>query len=61
MLLWPLLIAAGIFLILLAVNPSQKWREGAAQAANPIEVLKRRYARGEIDRVEFETTKQAIK
>lgn len=58
MILWMILIIALIVLVVRAIMNS-----GAGQKQNhetPMEILKRRYAKGEIDKEEFEERKKEL-
>ena len=67
------LVGGGLFMLLfwavlivgVAVGVRWLWSQGQAQQAlgageSPLEILKRRYARGEIDREEFEAKKRDL-
>lgn len=59
--MWIILIIVVVAVILLTkgyLGPSQKKVESTAESA--LEVLKIRYARGEIDKQEFEERKQGL-
>lgn len=59
LLFWALVIVAGVLLVRwLWVEGQPAARREAGESA--LEVLKRRYARGEIDREEFETKKRDL-
>lgn len=58
MLLWILVIAGVVALVVWAVQKSGKTGEAAQETA--LDILKKRYARGEIDKEEYEERKKAI-
>ena len=51
---WIIIIAAIALLLSGAVNGVRGTRQNREDASNPLEILKQRYARGEIDKIEFE-------
>ncbi len=51
---WLVLIAAFVLLISGAVNGIRGAKQNQNDAQNSLEILKQRYARGEIDKTEFE-------
>lgn len=54
-LIWVFVIAAIVYLIV-----SQGKKRGGPEPESPLDILKKRYARGEITREEFETMKKDI-
>ena len=62
-LFWALVIAAGVFLVKWLIQASRRPESGSGQAAagnRALDILKERYARGEIDKEEFERIKKDI-
>lgn len=57
--LWVLVIAGVVFLVRWLVVSSRK-SEGGSGGDSPLEILKRRYARGEINKEEFEGKKKVL-
>jgi putative membrane protein len=57
--LWFLLIALAFYLIYLNSEKSRSPRQGSISEA-PLEILKKRYARGEITREQFEEMKKDL-
>ena len=57
-LFWLLVIAAIVVVIMSAINT--KSTSGSKNEDSPIEILKRRYARGEIDEEEFTRRRKQI-
>ena len=57
---WIVLIAAFVLLISGAVNGIRGSKQNKDDASNPLEILKQRYARGEIDKVEYENKRQDL-
>ena len=55
---WVLLIAAIIFGIKMAVSGNERNESHAEES--PLEILKKRYARGEIDEEEFSRRRKAL-
>ena len=53
-LFWIILIAAVVLLFSGAINGLRGTKQMREDASNPLEILKQRYARGEIDKTEFE-------
>lgn len=51
---WMVLIAAVVLLFSGAINGLRGTKQNREDALNPLEILKQRYARGEIDKVEYE-------
>ncbi len=58
LLLWVIIIA-GIGVALVATLRALPWSRGPAQET-PLEILKRRYAKGEISREDYERMKQEL-
>jgi putative membrane protein len=56
----PVLLAAGLLWVLLARREGLRARSAVEGSARPLEVLKERYARGEISREEFERIKRDL-
>ena len=58
---WILILAVGVFLLIKYLSRTKKgdgslgWFE-----SNPLEILKERYAKGEIDRTEYEQRKRDL-
>jgi len=57
---WVVLIAAFVLLISGAVNGIRGSKQNKETALNPLEILKRRYAHGEIDKIEYENKRQDL-
>ena len=57
---WIVLIAAVVLLFSGAVNGLRGTKQYQEDASNPLEILKKRYARGEIDKVEYEETRRDL-
>ena len=57
---WVVLIAAFVLLISGAVNGILGAKQNKDDAPNPLEILKQRYARGEIGKVEYEEMRQDL-
>ena len=51
---WMILIAAVVLLLSGAINGLRGTKHNREDASNPLDILKQRYARGEIDKTEFE-------
>ena len=51
---WIVLIAAVVLLFSGAINGLRGTKQNREDVSNPLEILKQRYARGEIDKVEYE-------
>ena len=56
-LIWVILLVGGYFLIQNIVDSNRK---GSAQSDDPLTLLKKRYAKGEIDREEYERMKKDL-
>ncbi len=59
-LFWVLLIAAFVLLISGALNGIRGAKQNQDDAPNPLEILKQRYARGEIDKTEYEEKRRDL-
>lgn len=59
MLVFWVLVILGVAFLVRSLS-SRGGAGGTAQEESPLEILKRRYARGEIDKVEFEEKKKAL-
>ena len=57
---WIVLIAAFVLLISGAVNGIRGAKQNQDDAPNSLEILKQRYARGEIDTAEYEEKRQTL-
>ena len=57
MIFWVLILVGLIFLIKWLIQSTNRAKSDAGNGNRAIEILKERYARGEIEKVEFETTK----
>ena len=61
MMLWPIVVIGGIALLVVLLvragrtEPPSIWRDGRGQT--PFDILRERFARGEIDRQEYEERK----
>lgn len=53
---WALVITAGVFLVRFLVHQAR----GQSQGSSPLEVLKRRYAQGDISKEEFEEKRRDL-
>ena len=60
MIFWILLIVGLVFLIKWLVQTTSRGREEIQSGSRAIEILKERYARGELNKQEFEEKKQDI-
>jgi putative membrane protein len=61
LLFWGILIAAAVLLVRALFLRSQGWENaGGPQRSRPEDILNRRYARGEIDREEYELKKSDL-
>ncbi len=65
MILWPVLLIGLIYLVLRPDSVRSWWggqqsRPGSGKQDSPLEILRRRYARGEISREEFERLRREI-
>ena len=57
---WILILVGLVFFIKWLIQSTKKERAGGGGSNRALEILKERYARGEIDQVEFETMKTDI-
>ena len=57
---WIVLIGAFILLISGAINGIRASQKNDDEVQNPLEILKQRYARGEIDRAEYEDKRRTL-
>ena len=57
---WMVLIAAIVLLFSGAVNGLRGNKQTQEDASNPLEILNRRYVRGEIDKLEYEEKRQDL-
>jgi len=60
MIFWVLLIVGLVFLIKWLVQTTGSGKTSAEKGSNAMEILKERYARGEIDKTEFESKKKDL-
>jgi putative membrane protein len=60
MLFWIVLIGAVILLVSGAFNGIRGFRKNDDETQRPLEILKQRYARGEIDRAEYEDKRRDL-
>ena len=60
MIVFWVLVIAGVVLLVRWVAASSKKRETGGVADSPLEILKSRYARGEINKEEFEEKKKDL-
>ena len=60
LLFWGLIIAGVVFLIKVLAQGRTKTGSGFSETSNPLEVLKERYARGEITKEEYRQMKKVI-
>jgi putative membrane protein len=58
---WIFIIVGLIFMVKWLMKTKENGREDGETGSRAIEILKERYARGEIDKSEFETMKQDLK
>jgi putative membrane protein len=57
---WVLIIVGGVFLFRWAVEQGRSDRRPGSHEETALEILKKRYARGEIDREEFEAKRRDL-
>ena len=57
---WIILIVAVVLLFSVAVNGVRGAKQNREDASNPLEILNQRYARGEIDKVEYEEKRRDL-
>jgi putative membrane protein len=57
---WALIIVGGIFLIRWLIRASSSQQASPGQGDNALEILRRRYARGEINKDQFEAMKRDL-
>ena len=57
---WILIIVGLIFMVKWLVQTKEKGKEGGKAGSHAIEILKERYAKGEIDKSQFETMKSDL-
>ena len=57
---WIILLAAIVLLFSGAVNGARETKQNREDVLNPLEILKQRYARGEIEKIEFEEKKRDL-
>jgi putative membrane protein len=57
---WVLVIVGLVFLIKWLVQTTSSGKTGERMGSNAIEILKERYARGEIDKAEFDAKKKDL-
>ena len=57
---WVLIIGAFALIISGGVNGIRSARQGGEDRPDPLEILKQRYARGEIDRTEYEEKRRIL-
>ena len=60
MLFWGLIIVALIFLIKWLIFSTRERKENPYGTSRPLDILKERYARGEIDKTEFEEKRRDL-
>lgn len=60
MIFWVLIIIGIIYLVRWAAEKRQSNEQTSQNKESPLDILKRRYARGEIDQEEFETKKKVL-
>ena len=60
LLFWALIIIGLVFLIRFLAGQTGSRREAGGSGDSPLEILKKRYARGEIDKEEFEEKREAL-
>ena len=61
MIFWVLVIVALVFLIKWLIQTTGRGKAAAQTSSGAVEILKQRYARGEIDKAEFESMKRERK
>lgn len=58
---WVPILAIGVFMLIKSLSNSKKFDGSRGWfGSNPLEVLKERYARGELNRAEFERMKRDL-
>jgi putative membrane protein len=57
---WIVLIGGFILLVLGAINGMRAFQKNDDEMQTPLEILKQRYARGEIDRAEYEDKRRSL-
>ncbi len=60
-LFWSVLIVALVLVVLGSASGIRNRGHQTTAASDPLEILKRRYARGEIDKAEYETKRRDLK
>lgn len=58
---WILIIAGGIYLVKYLVQNTRGGPQAGGQRGRALDILEERYARGEIDKEEFETRKEDLR
>lgn len=58
--IWILIIVGGIFLVRWLMRAGSGQRSATGNGDNALEILKQRYARGEIDRNQYESMKRDL-
>lgn len=59
-LFWTILLAALVLVVIGAASGIRTRGNQTIDASNPLEILKRRYARGEIDKTEYEAKRRDL-
>ncbi|MBW1980532.1 MAG: SHOCT domain-containing protein [Deltaproteobacteria bacterium] len=57
---WILLIVGLVFLIKWLIHSTRSSKDGVIGSSRPLEILKERYARGELSKEEFDRMKQDL-
>jgi putative membrane protein len=58
---WVIILVGGVFLLMKYLSTRKKGDAGQGWfGSNPLDILRERYARGEIDRAEFERIKHDL-
>ena len=60
LLFWLLIIGGGVWLVVTLVHSSQSSSSAQAAGQTPLDILKARYAKGEITKEQFEEMKRAL-
>ena len=61
MLFWGLLLMGGVVFIIHLLKPDDSKKVGLIGSDDAVEILKQRYAKGEIDKVEFQSKMEDLR